>query len=192
MFGGVIEIHHFLPRRQILGQELPVIARAIGDFDQPQLRRLPERVFHFRDQLALQVLLLRLGHAGRAHCAQTLAVLAGPRVCLPSCRLCSRRASRCPSFIGAITPSSDTASTAAPATAASRARNRLSHSLRRASHFSLSPLGNRSKLLRDGLIPPSSRNNFVSTNHAASVSRCFFAVRGGPTPNRFIETPTYP
>ena len=65
---------------------------------------------------------------------------------------------RCASFIGTITPSSDTATVTASSGTTEPSRNAASKRSRPASQWALTPLGKRSSELFDGAMLPNSRS----------------------------------
>jgi hypothetical protein len=77
----------------------------------------------------------------------------------PAARERSRLFARHPSFIGTITPSSDTATVTASSGTTDTSRNVDSNGSRFASQRALSALGKRSRELFDGAMLPSSRSS---------------------------------
>jgi len=69
----MVEVDDFDPLRQLVGKKRPVIAGAVGHFDERHVGGLLQRVFDFGSQLALEHPLFRLRHARKTHRAQALA-----------------------------------------------------------------------------------------------------------------------
>ena len=70
----MIEIQHLLANREDFAEIAPVVRRAIGHFDDPQMGPLDQRPHHLRGQLPLEGGFVGLRHPGHTTGAQTHAV----------------------------------------------------------------------------------------------------------------------
>ena len=157
LLGGVEEVDELNPLGKHAAEEGPVVLRPVGNLDQFQVRALAQHRLDLRGHHGLERRLLRLRHPRHAHRREPLSHAVIPR---------PRGAARLPVsaalvFIGAITPSSGTATVhAVSATSSVSSRTLASSCGRCASQRAESALGNRSSELLEGVILPSTPNTY--------------------------------
>ena len=165
------EVDELDPLGKDLAEERPVVLRSVGNLDQFKVRALAQYRLDLRSHHRLQRRLLLLGHA--RHAQRRRAALPSASHSDTDAQLASRYPPPSLPFIGAITPSSDTAIVhAASGMSSVASRTCASNCGRSSSQRADSALGNRSSKLFEGAMLPNASN----TASASRGTRCAHSI----------------